>query len=118
MFLYHFASFNPLATPLRERERTEENIDCINWWKHLNSYGKRHTPPTPKDLIIRDLGRRLYSREDIMKRTAWLGRALEIKTRTDLPPTRVIKIRDEQCTSIHIENPDLAMKMLEKQKQQ
>ena len=96
----------------KEEERERERTDCLEWWKQFNSYGQRYEAPIPKFLVIRDVGKRKFSREDIMKKTCWLGRALDIKNRADLPTMKIVKIMGEQCVSIHCENPDIVTKMM------
>ena len=94
------------------REREEEDRLCLTWWKECNNYGNRYAAPTPKYLVIKDKGRRQFSREDIMKKTAWLGSALNIRSRADLPSMRIVKIKGEQCVSLHTENTEIAEKIM------
>ena len=65
--------------------------DCNEW---LNMYGT-YVPPVPKYLLIKDVGGRRFSGENILRRTAWLGRLLNIKDKNNLPEMRKIEIKQE-----------------------
>ena len=82
---------------------------CLKW---LNQYGKRYVPPTPKFLILWDNGNRKFSKADVMRRTAWMGIALGLKSREELPFMRTIVIKDVQCTAITARSPEMARKLL------
>ena len=96
----------------RAQEKGKEREDCLRYWRQLNMYGERYTAPIPKHLIIKDLSRRKFSKEDVLRRTAWLGQALNITDRAKLPSMKTLTIGGVQCTAVHCEDPDLAKKLL------
>ena len=99
-----------------ERQRKLEEDDQVKvqeWLTSINMYGKVYVPPTPKHLIIRDVGRRRFSDENVMRRTAWLGMALDIRSREQLPAMRRIVLKEKPCITVTVENPDMAKKLLQ-----
>ena len=94
----------------RKRDE-EEQEECIRW---LNMYGKAYISPTPKYLLIEDVGRRRFSKEDVIKRTAWLGMALDITpgNKDQIPVMKRITIKDESYISVKTEIPATANKLL------
>ena len=96
----------------RAKEKGKEREDCLRYWRQLNMYGERYTAPIPKHLIIKDLSRRKFSKEDVLRRTTWLGQALNITDRAKLPSMKTLTIGGVQCTAVHCEDPDLAKKLL------
>lgn len=75
-------------------DEAKDDEECKQW---LNMYG-RYVPPVPKFLIIRDLGRRHFSGENVIKRTIWIGKVLKITDRRNLPEMRKIEITREDRT--------------------
>ena len=96
----------------RAKEKAKEREDCLSYWRQLNMYGDRYTAPTPKHLVIADESARKFSREDVLRRTSWLGRALNINDRAKLPSMKTLTIGGVQCTAVHCEDSDLAKKLL------
>ena len=76
----------------RMRQMDKEEKQCLEWHRR---YDKVYEPPTPKYLLLEDNGRRQYTKEDIMRRTAWMGRALD-KSRDELPEMRRVTIKEKQ----------------------
>ena len=68
-----------------------DEYECQEW---INQYS-RYVPPIPKYLIIKNTGRRRFSDENVMRRTAWLGKFLHIRDRNKLPEMRTIEIAKE-----------------------
>lgn len=100
---------NRLYNESEEELKAREERECMNWF---NKNGKRYTAPVPKYLILRDLGRRAYSKENIMKRTAWMGQALGVMPE-QVPEMRRIVVRDQTCIAITAEDPNIAKKLLQ-----
>ena len=105
----------PASTPGQKRmERRlkqidDENRECLAWHKR---YDKAYEAPTPKYLLLEDNGRRKYTKEDVMKRTAWMGCALN-KPRDALPEMRRVTIKGKQYISIIAQVPSMAKKLLQ-----
>ena len=76
----------------RLAERIEEEVQCKKWLREINMYGKSYTPPVPKYLLLKSLGRRLFAKEDTLRRTAWMGQTLRIISREELPDMRPITL--------------------------
>ena len=93
----------------RMRQMDKEEKQCLEWHRR---YDKVYEPPTPKYLLLEDNGRRQYTKEDIMRRTAWMGRALD-KSRDELPEMRRVTIKEKQYIAITAEVPNIAKKLLE-----
>ena len=94
-------------TETTEEMRKRERRECIKW---LNMYGKKYISPTPKYLLIKDVGRREFSREDVIKRTAWLGMTLGVRNKEQIPVMRRMAIKGQQCISIAVNDPVLSKK--------
>ena len=92
----------------RAREQREYD-ECKTWYRNC---GNRYVAPTPQHLVIKDDGSRKYSDENVMKRTSWLGMALGMRSRTDLPEMRRIVIRGTPCITVTAVDPAVARKML------
>lgn len=99
-----------------ERQHKREQDDQMKvqeWLRSINMYGRVYVPPTPKHLIIRDVGRRRFSDENVMRRTAWLGMALDITSREQLPAMKRIVLKEKPCITVTVEDPDMAKKLLQ-----
>ena len=93
----------------RLKQIDEETRECLAWHK---SYDKAYEAPTPKYLLVEDNGRRKYSKEDVMKRTAWMGSAIN-KPRDALPEMRRVTIKGKQYISVTAQSPSVAKKLLQ-----
>ena len=60
-----------------EDDKFNEKLDEYECQQWINQYG-RYVPPIPKYLIVKNTGRRRFSDENVMRRTAWLGKLLNI----------------------------------------
>ena len=97
-------------------QKKQEDEECLNYWKSMNNYGNRYNTPVPKHLIISNISNRKYSKENVMNRTAWIGKELEIVDRTKLPNMKKIFIKGEECIAVTIEDPEVAKKLMTKTK--
>ena len=75
----------------------QEDRQLCNKW--LNKYGT-YIPPTPKFLLIKNQGRTLFSEENVLRRTAWIGRLLNISDKSLLPEMRKIEYINENKEKI------------------
>ena len=77
-----------------------------------------YIPPPPKYLLIKNQGKTLFSEENVLRKTAWLGRILNITDRSLLPEMRKIEYlndKDETIKAIAIktETTEQAKTLLE-----
>lgn len=77
----------------------EEDLKQCNEW--INMYGK-FTPPVPKYLIVKDAGRRQFSGENVLKRTAWVGRLLNIRDTKKVPEMRRLEIQNANGEKVKV----------------
>ena len=91
----------------------KEDEQVTEWLQGMNMYGNRFVPPVPKHLLIQDHGRRRFSDENVLKRTAWLGMALSITSREQLPEMRRLVIRGRPCITVTTQQPEIAKKLLD-----
>ena len=102
-----------------EDDKFDEELDEYEYQQSINQYG-RYVPPIPKYLIVKNTGRRRFSDENVMRRTAWLGKLLNIRDRNKLPEMRKIEItrednkdEKEQVISIVAETQEQSRILLE-----
>ena len=100
-------------------DEEEDERECKIW---INQYA-RYVAPIPKFLIVKDAGRRRFSGENVMRRTAWLGKHLNIKDKNKLPEMRKIEItkdhkknEKEQVIAISTDNIEQARLLLQTEK--
>ena len=92
------------------RTKEEEDRKVSEW---LNRYGRPYIAPIPKYLLLKCDGKRDFTKENVNKRTAWLGMALNVKDKDQVPPMSTIRIKKEQCISLKVNRPEIAKKLLE-----
>ena len=72
----------------------------------------RFRPPVPKYLLLKDGEGRKYTSQDVMRRTAWMAKALDIRSRDLLPHMKRISFKGVNYISITAE-PGMAKKLME-----
>ena len=94
----------------RRKIRMEEEVeDCIRWF---NQGERRYRAPVPRFLLLEDAGKRRYTKEDVMRRTAWMGQELGIRSRELLPEMRRLTIKGKEVIAIKADDPAIAKKLL------
>ena len=93
---------------LTNEEKTEEE-ECLNWFSE--GVIDRFRPPVPRYLLLKDGEGRKYTGQDVMRRTAWMAKALDVRSRELLPQMKRITFKDVNYISITAE-PSVVKKLL------
>merc|ERR1712066_864180 len=93
----------------KNRMMQKEDEECLQWHK---SAEKKFEAPVPRFLLVEDVGRRCFSKEDVMKRTFWLGKALNLKSRDQLPIMKRVTIQRKQYIALTVDSPTCAEELL------
>ena len=93
-----------------EKIKRQEEILCRAWF---DRFGGDSGSPTPKYLLLKDVpGGRRFTQENVMKRTAWMGMALGIKARDQLPDMRRFVSKGQVRIAITAPDPEVAEKLM------